>query len=157
MPHAPITVYTFLLYSVVDIAINTSAGAAAAAAGAHANGSVNHRAVQLGALAGLLKSAWHSAMSVVGWAHVHWLYDLAVIAVTNDFAFAELLVVVLAAISLGHGKFTARSPIRDFRCALTSEQSLRASASPLFQLQSHSTLSSCIMSLVFSPFSLTSS
>lgn len=50
-----------------DIALNVSAGAAAAAAGAHANGNgVTPRVTQLGAIAGLTKSAITGFVWVVG-------------------------------------------------------------------------------------------
>jgi len=94
----------FLLYSLLDLAINTSAGAAAAAAGAHANGVFSARAVQLGALAGCLKSAWHTTTCLIGWSAVHWFWNLALVAVTNDFVFAELLVVAMSAITLGESR-----------------------------------------------------
>ncbi|RYP77764.1 hypothetical protein DL771_000861 [Monosporascus sp. 5C6A] len=47
-----------IIYVLLDLAFNTAAGAAAAAAGAHANGGApTPRATQIGALAGLTKSA----------------------------------------------------------------------------------------------------
>ncbi|TGJ78920.1 hypothetical protein E0Z10_g9853 [Xylaria hypoxylon] len=91
----------FILYALLDLAINTSAGAVAAATAAHVNGTFDARALQLGALAGVLKSAWHTATSLVGWRFVHRFYNLAMVAVTNDLVFAELLVVAVAAITLG--------------------------------------------------------
>ena len=91
-----------MLYSLLDLIINTLAGGAAAATGAHVNGSLySARSVHLGALAGFLKSAWHTTMSLVGWGFEHRFYHLAMVAVTNDFVFAELLVVAMATITLG--------------------------------------------------------
>ncbi|RWA03726.1 hypothetical protein EKO27_g11375 [Xylaria grammica] len=93
----------FISYALLDLAINASAGAAAAATGAHVSGIFDARALQVGALAGLLKSAWHSTTCLIGWHFVHRFYNLAMVAVTNDFVFAELLVVAIAAITLGEG------------------------------------------------------
>jgi hypothetical protein len=91
----------------LDAAVNSAAGAAAAATGASVNGNaVTSRCVKLGAIAGLVKSAWHSMTSLIGWPNPHPVYGLFIIAGTNDLVFAELLVVAISAITIGESEYS---------------------------------------------------
>ncbi|RYP80941.1 hypothetical protein DL769_002219 [Monosporascus sp. CRB-8-3] len=66
-----------IIYVLLDMAFNTAAGAAAAAAGAHANGEApTPRATQIGALAGLTKSAITSFVWFVGQWEPDWVVAL---------------------------------------------------------------------------------
>ncbi|RYP26824.1 hypothetical protein DL768_011542 [Monosporascus sp. mg162] len=66
-----------IIYVLLDMAFNTAAGAAAAAAGAHANGGApTPRATQIGALAGLTKSAITSFVWFVGQWEPVWVVAL---------------------------------------------------------------------------------
>ncbi|RYP35150.1 hypothetical protein DL767_003927 [Monosporascus sp. MG133] len=66
-----------IIYVLLDMAFNTAAGAAAAAAGAHANGGTpTPRATQIGALAGLTKSAITSFVWFVGQWEPDWVVAL---------------------------------------------------------------------------------
>ncbi|RYP00339.1 hypothetical protein DL764_006539 [Monosporascus ibericus] len=92
-----------IIYVLLDMAFNTAAGAAAAAAGAHANGGApTPRATQIGALAGLTKSAITSFVWFVGQWEPDWVVALPLGLLGTGFAVCSLVMVQVTNMTLGH-------------------------------------------------------
>ena len=94
------TVCVVIFRILFDIALNVAAGAAAAAAGAHANGNaVTPRVTQLGAIAGLTKSAITGSVWTIGLLDLKLLSSLLILG--SGLGVCLLVTVEIANIILG--------------------------------------------------------
>jgi len=98
-------VSAFILWSLIDIAINVSAGAAAAAAGAHANGSiVTHRVTSLGALAGLTKSGIVTFVELTKYLHLGPILDFPFQILRSGLVVCLLVTLQVSGMAMGQSR-----------------------------------------------------
>ncbi|KAH6645153.1 hypothetical protein BKA67DRAFT_542130 [Truncatella angustata] len=88
--------------ALLDIAMNTAAGAAAARVGAELNGaSATTLVIRMGALAGATKAAISSFREIVGLSSVNIVFQILLMLLTSSFGVCALLVTEIGNIVLG--------------------------------------------------------